>query len=315
MNSINNKPVLRTPNPNIGGCNKKGKWADPKQINDCKECVRKSAPDYPYFYCDGTCTSEYELGGGGCALNELVAKTESQCENPCYQVGLPSDKGIGSGCTDDFDCGDNEKCEGGACIVKDKQLIKGSEKNIIEIINSCSSTDNWKICLSDISKLNCKDIKDLIKLNIETSKKEGAYNSDRLKIINAFKEIKDNPDILDNTYNIINNTITNINCAINEIDNQYNLKSEEKINLLNTVDTKANYVSHILKNDKDVRASLSNILNDVKEEGKGKKEYSLKYVILIIIIIIVIIFLSYLVMRKRQSSPSILNYSIPNYLI
>ena len=80
------------------------------------------------------------------------------------------------------------------------------------------------------------------------------------------------------------------------------------------MDTKANYVSHILKNDKDVRASLSNILNDVKEEGKGK-ESSLKYVILIIIIIIVIIFLSYLVMRKRQSSPSILNYSIPNYLI
>jgi hypothetical protein len=311
MNSTNNKPILRTPNPNIGGCNKKGKWSDPKQIIECKQCVRKSVPDYPYFYCNGTCSSEYELGGGQCALNDLVAKTEGQCENPCYQVGLPSDKGIGSGCTDDFDCADNEICYSGSCTLN----IEKKEKNIIEIINSCSSSDNWKICLSDISKLNCKDIKDLIKLNIETSKKEGKYDSEKLKIINAFKEIKDNPDILDNTYNIINNTITNINCAINEIDTQYNLKDDEKINLLNTKDAKANYVSHILKNDKDVRESLSNILNDVKKESNNKKDSNLKYIMIIIIIIIFIIFLSYLVFHKRQATSPILNYSMPNYLI
>lgn len=318
MNDIYSKQILRTPNPNIGGCNKKGNWGDPKQIEECKTCIKKSALDYPYFYCDGTCSSEYEIGGGGCALNALVAKTEYQCENPCYQVGLPSDKGIGSsGCTDDFDCDNNETCEGGIC---EKKLIKGNEKNIIEIINSCSSTDNWKICLTDISKLNSNDIKDLVKLNIETSKKEGTYESDKIKIINSLKEIKDNPEILDNTYNIINNTISNINFTINEIDKQYNLKDDEKINLLNISVVKANYVSHILKNDKDVRSSLSNILNDVKDEGnkgnKGNKDYTIKYIISIVFIIIVIILLLYFIIRKKNPvTPSILNYSIPNYLI
>lgn len=312
MNDIYNKPILRTPNPNIGGCDKKGKWSDPKQILDCKACIQKSAPDYPYFYCDGTCTSEYEIGGGSCALDELVAKTEAQCENPCYQVGLPSDKGVGYGCTDNFDCAADEKCDNGKCI---KKLLKTEKKeNIIELINTCSSTDNWKICLSDISKLNCNDIKDLIKVNVETSKNDGTFDSDRKKIIDTFKSIKDNSKIIDNTYNLINNTITNINCAISEIDTMYNLKDDEKISLLNTANAKASYVSHILNTDKDVRSSLSNILNDVKDEGK--KESNIKYILSIIFIIVIIILLLYFIIRsKKPVTPSILNYSMPNYLI
>jgi len=308
---MNNIPILRTPNPNIGSCNNKGKWSDSKQIEECKSCISKSTKEYPYFYCDGKCSSEFEIGGG-CALNELVAKNEEQCVNPCHQVGLPSDQGGLHGCTDDFDCDKNEKCENNTCVLKNTQQ---KEKNIIEIINNCSSTDNWKICLSDINKLNCKDIKDLIKLNVETSKKEGVYESERKKIIDAFKEINDNSKIVDNTYNIINNTITNINCAISEIDNLYNLKDNEKIQLLNIPDAKAHYVSHILNTDKKVKKSLSNILNDVKNDSPNKG-YDIKYILIIIFIIIIIVILTYFILHKKTTNISLTpNYLIPNYII
>jgi glucan phosphoethanolaminetransferase (alkaline phosphatase superfamily) len=77
---------------------------------------------------------------------------------------------------------------------------------------------------------------------------------------------------------------------------------------------KANYVSHILKTDKDVRSSFSNILNDVKDEGK--KDSNIKYILSIVFIIIFVILLLYFIIRKKQPiMPSILNYSMPNYLI
>lgn len=107
LNGIVVNPLSKTPTPDIGDCSKTGKWSNNNQIKECESCLEKSTKDYPYFYCDGLCTSEYELGGGQCALNSLVAKTKSQCQNPCQQQGSPR---VSGGCQDNYDCPKNQEC-------------------------------------------------------------------------------------------------------------------------------------------------------------------------------------------------------------
>jgi hypothetical protein len=109
--------IFEAPSPNLGGCSSTGKWDNTSMINDCKECV--SQPDYygeKQFYCDGQCMSKYDLGQV-CSENSLVAKTVSQCENPCYQEGSPT---VGGGCSDDFDCSSGQKC-----VIKQIKYEKG----------------------------------------------------------------------------------------------------------------------------------------------------------------------------------------------
>ena len=106
-------PLVKTPTPDIGECKKRGKWDDSSQVDECNQCIDKNKEykDYNYFYCNGTCTSEYEPGGGGCALNSLVAFNNEQCKNPCYQVRAPSVKQKNKKiCTKDSDCPSGNEC-------------------------------------------------------------------------------------------------------------------------------------------------------------------------------------------------------------
>ena len=98
---------VQTPSPNLGSCSKTGSWKDQSMINECKKCVSDS--DFyneKRFYCGGQCMSKYDLNQF-CPESELVAKTLSQCEKPCYQEAAPT---VGGGCSDDFDCQTGQKC-------------------------------------------------------------------------------------------------------------------------------------------------------------------------------------------------------------
>jgi hypothetical protein len=106
------KKGLRAPRPNVGSCENTGTWPDSSMIGRCKACV--SVPGYygeKNFYCNGRCMSQYESKGGQCSTMSLVAKTEDQCDKPCFQAGAPSL----AGCSDDFDCDNGTKCVGGQC--------------------------------------------------------------------------------------------------------------------------------------------------------------------------------------------------------
>lgn len=133
-NGIVINPLVKTPTPDIGSCSKTGKWSINNQIQECESCLSKSTSDYPYFYCDGLCTSEYDIGGGQCSLTSLVAKTKDQCKNPCYQEGAPR---VSGGCEDDFDCAKGQKCV--------SKNISGKDGTMHKNRGVCQSKENFTL--------------------------------------------------------------------------------------------------------------------------------------------------------------------------
>lgn len=128
-------PLVKTPTPEIGDCQKKGTWDDSAQVDECNACIDKNKdyPGYNYFYCNGTCTSEYEPGGGGCALNSLVAFDNDQCKNPCYQIKAPSSAVKNKKfCTKDSDCP-----SGNTCVFKD--INADDERDIEQKSGRCEA--------------------------------------------------------------------------------------------------------------------------------------------------------------------------------
>lgn len=283
---------VKTVTPNLGKCKETGMWDRKDQIKECEQCLQKSSPEYPYFYCDGSCTSKYELGGPTCSLTSLVAKNVSQCSKPCKQFKAPT---MSSGCQDDFDCGENEKCSMGNCIKsysnkstpkpsKEPQISDSSISNIIKI---CSKGKNIKTCIDDLNKLNCNDVAELVKKNIEDSHKNGSYKNDRKNIIKSFDFVKNNTEIEDEEYNNLINTLKNLNCFIDEINYQYELDSNEMIKPINITDQKAHYISNLLKSDKKLESKLrAQTFTDIKNGN-----FSLIYIIIIIILVVIIILL------------------------
>ena len=108
----------RAPIPNLGSCSRTGEWKDPNIVSACKACLQ-TLPSYDnqkYFYCNQTCMNQYDLNQV-CGYNDLVAKTESQCEKPCVQTGIPPTMG---GCSDKFDCAVDEEC----MVIQNKGICK-----------------------------------------------------------------------------------------------------------------------------------------------------------------------------------------------
>ncbi len=127
-------PFTKTPTPDIGSCSKTGNWSQAGQVQECESCLEKSTSDYPYFYCDGLCSSEYDLGAGQCSLTSLVAKTKEQCKTPCYQEGSPR---ISGGCEDDFDCSKGQKCVSKNVVGPDGMMHKNR--------GVCQSKENFSL--------------------------------------------------------------------------------------------------------------------------------------------------------------------------
>lgn len=255
-------PLTKTASPSLN-CSNTGKWDNKLKSEQCKSCLKKSQPGYPYFYCDGNCTSEYELGGPTCSTGSLVAKTKEQCDTPCYQGNAPK---VSGGCQDDYDCGEGNKCisknviggdgimhkNRGICeaIIKDKEgyydeleyfetknntimnIDNNPNINFIDYLNNITTSNSWKISLHEINDLTCEDIKDLVKLKIETSKKEGNYEIEREQLISSLDHVNKNPKIIDNTFNILETAIENINCTIKEIHKQYDIDNKDRLSVL-----------------------------------------------------------------------------------
>ena len=289
--------LVKTVTPNLGKCDKTGTWENKTQIDECKSCIQKSSPEYPYFYCDGLCASKYDLGKGSCALNSLVAKNISQCSKPCQQYKAPSMSG---GCQDDFDCSENSQCKLGTCVEFDthkkkskpikKEDVKISESSIMNILKICSKDKNIKTCMDDLNKLNCQDVEELVKKNIEESHKNGSYKTERENIIKSFNWIKNNTEIEDEKYNELVDTLKNINCVIDEVNYQYELDTNEIIKPINITDQKAHYISNLLKSDKNLQNTFNNDTLFGENES-NYKQFSLFYIIFIIILCITIILL------------------------
>jgi hypothetical protein len=181
-----------------------------------------------------------------------------------------------------------------------------NNQNILHLINECSSHDNWKLCLSDIKELSCKDIFDLIKLKVDTGKETGSYETDKKNIIKLFNNIKnDSSNMINNTHNIINNTINNLNCAIKELNNQYELKENEKLEELDNLDAKIKYIHQLInENDnKDKINKLSSTNNNNTDENHTLKKY-LNISLIVIIVLLLIIFITVLLYKKPGKTNS-----------
>jgi hypothetical protein len=96
----------RTPIPNLGYCTRSMDWYDKSMITDCKKCIQSSNSNMKNFYCNGKCLNPYDENSR-CSYSELVAKTETQCDKPCIQTGIPP---VNGGCSDKFDCKEEEEC-------------------------------------------------------------------------------------------------------------------------------------------------------------------------------------------------------------
>jgi hypothetical protein len=103
----NDFTFYKTPVPNLGSCSETGKWDDIGMINDCKKCVQQQDYGKNFYYCDGSCISQYENDISQCSQNSLVAKNSDQCENPCTQDGFPP---VCGDCSDNFDCPQGQSC-------------------------------------------------------------------------------------------------------------------------------------------------------------------------------------------------------------
>lgn len=339
-------PNVKTPYPEFD-CGARNEWSKNKKenddmIEDCVNCLQNSLPEDRAFYCDGMCTSEYSLNKGQCSYNSLVASNIKECINPCQQKipvprnrdtkqektkkrGLRALEDNSDGCKDNSECGKDQECvikniigEDGTIrtnvgVCEEKNPLYNPEKeksfSIMNILNECTS-DDWRICISDLSALKETEIKELIENKIKDSKENKTFDEDKEKIVNFLKKIKNDPELIKNGYDIVDNTISNLNYAIKELNSQYNLSSKEKGENIDTNEIKSEFILDEVKNDKNLKDKLQNILPG-NNEDKGnsllpnmsddKKDIFIKVGAGVIIFLIVVLILILLFYRKGSS--------------
>ena len=292
--------LVKTQTPHLN-CSETGNW-NSEEIKKCKKCFKESGYEKP-FYCEEIgCTGEYEPKGT-CSTISLVAQTIEQCEKPCYQKELTQHKS--EGCNNDNECGEGNMCikentiVGGGQLHKNVGICKPKIKenysnnnigyktlntnpnlNLIDLLNLITTDNTWKIALHEVHNLTCQDIKDLVKLKVETSKKNGTYEIEKNKIIKSLNHINENPKIIDNTFNILETAVDNINCVIKEIHKEFDINNNDRVNVLTRSD---NWSKQNKKEDK-------NKCNDLKN-------FKIWSIITIIILILIIV---YLYMKQKQ---------------
>jgi len=338
--NYNNKyaPNVKTPYPEFD-CSVRKNWSNNKKenddkIEDCVKCLQNAEPEDRAFYCDGMCTSEYALNKGQCSYNSLVASNIKECINPCQQKipdsrhretknekrkrGLRALEDNSDGCKDNSDCAKDQECviknvigeDGtvrtnvGVCEEKNPLYNPDKEKksfNIMNILNDCTS-DDWRLCIADISVLKEQEIKQLIENKVKDSKDNKTFDEDKDKIVNFLKKIKNDPELIKNGYDIVDNTISKLNYIIKEINSQYDLNIKEKGENLDTNEIKSEYIIDEIKTDKNLKDKLQSIFPTTKEEKSSnslvpnipddKKDLFIKVGAgVIIFLIIVLIFL------------------------
>ena len=117
------------------------------------------------------------------------------------------------------------------------------------------------------------------------------------------KKIKNDPELIKNGYDIVDNTISNLNYAIKELNSQYNLSSKEKGENLDTNEIKSEFILDEVKNDKNLKDKLQNILpGNIEDKGNSllpnmsddKKDIFIKVgagVIIFLIVVLILILL------------------------
>lgn len=310
------RQLVKTPTPHLD-YNNTGEWSDPKEITKCEKCFKKGGKyGNRTFYCEVTgCTSEYEPGI--CSLDSLVAENLDQCKKPLYQKGFISEvqKEQTSGCKNDDDCGEGNICflqngigEGGklyknrgVCKTKIKENYNSKKDknyktihtnpnlNLINLLNDITTSNTWKITLNEIHNLTCQDIKDLIKLKVEESKKNGTYEDERNEILKSLNHINEHPQIINNTFNILETAIENVNCAIKEIHKEFEIENDNRVKVLTRTN---NNINNDIKNTYD--DEKNNIHTNNWSCSKNFKIVSLITIGILILIIL------YLYIKQKQ---------------
>lgn len=342
-------PNVKTPYPEFD-CSVTKDWSNNKKenddmIEDCVKCLQNADPEDRAFYCDGMCTSEYALNKGQCSYNSLVASNIKECINPCQQKipdsrhrdtknektkkrGLRALEDNSNGCKDNSECGKGQECvikniigEDGTIrtnvgVCEEKNPLYNPDKdtksfNIMNILNDCTS-DDWRICIADISNLKESEIKELIENKVKDSKENKTFDDDKEKIVNFLKKLKNEPELLKNGYDIVDNTISKLNYIIKEINNQYILNSKEKGENLDINEIKTEFIIDEIKSDKNLKDKLQNILPAFKEE-KGnslisnipddKKDLFINIGSGVIIFLIIVLIFLLIFYRKGSDKP------------
>lgn len=95
-----------------------------------------------------------------------------------------------------------------------------------------STTDSKNLCLQDINKLSCKDIKNFVTV----IKTDPRYAVDKKKLTDALDglidDINNNKNIIENIVNSSSLIIGKINCFLYEINNQILVDDKKKFDLL-----------------------------------------------------------------------------------
>jgi len=322
------RQLVKTQTP-VLDYNNTGEWDNPEEIETCKNCFNNQGKyGEDTFYCEGNlCTSEYEPKGT-CSLNSLVAKSLEQCEKPVYQKGQAPRRISGKnseGCKNDSDCGGEDNIcviknvigengklykNKGVCQGKIKEKYNSKEKdlnknykkidmypnlNLINLLNDITTSNTFKITLNEIHNLTCRDIKDLIKLKVIESKKNNTYDIERNKVIESLKHINENPKIKNNTFNLIETAIENINCIIKEIHKEFEIENENRVKVL----TKSNNLMSDDNNDNNDNND-SSIKDEKPHEISCSKNFKIGSLITIGILILIILIITYLYIKQKQ---------------
>ena len=340
---------VKTPYP-IFDCSVTKKWSNDKEendnmIEDCVKCLQNTEPHHRAFYCDGMCTSEYSLNKGQCSYNSLVASNIKQCLNPCQKKipenrfrdskkrglrDLENGSNSGNGCKNDTDCGKDQKCvikniiaEDGTIqtnvgVCEEKKPLYNPEIdkktfNIINLLNDCTS-DDLRLCITDISNLKETELKELIQNKIKDSKDNNTFDNDKQNIIKLLKKLKEDPELLKNGYDIVDNTISKLNYTIKELNNQYNLSGNDKGTNIDTNEIKSEFIIDEINTDKNLKEKLQNIFPNTKEEkgnsilpkiSDNKKDLFINVGTGIIIFLIVVLILLLIFYRKGSDKTAI----------
>lgn len=304
--NVYQKLPFHAPYPTIGSCPRKGNWNDPGQVSECMDCLKYSTPDMPYFYCDGKCHSAYSLNTGSCAVSSLVATNPQQCSSPCYQTGYPGIHGQNpyrhpylyqqprSVSVEEFE---------GAIT---PETSDNYFNMLVKAVDDCYSGSTISLCIKDIENLNCKDIKDIIKLNVELSKKDGTYAQKRKHFVDINRKVKTNPKIHENTYNMLTNSLKIMNCIIQQVQDQYQLEEDERVSLINIREAKRKYINHILSQDQVLKESIQNSLFDesklrAQEKPSKTDDNTKKYLIIAVIVLSILVVLLLVFYRSGTS--------------
>lgn len=175
------------------------------------------------------------------------------------------------------------------CFQNEEVLKVGA--SVIDVLTDCVKTKNWSKCLADLRSLSCTDIDNIIKLYVAMSKakKDGTYEKTRSEILEIFKTFKvmEIKNFVKKILEPLINSLEQINCLVDDINKEFQLDSNESIDIRDLHSLKMDLVN--LSSSVNVRESY--VRDSIPATCKPNHTYMIVSIIVMVLMFLTILYL------------------------